>query len=254
MSQDHVGIPRFIEEGFATSGMVASYDVETDRMRISPISKLGTDVDYYDEDVENGLLANKVEGEFSKFYKDITSTTDIAFIERTINNNKELITQFFSFMYMRAKKMLETINKNSLSSRLFGDINHSELLRIQSQILVNPLKMIGEDCDILALYNFSSVPFINNSLGIGALISKENIVTFFMPLNARVGLMFCDKAYSNNSQCFYIEPGKDNDAKRLNKAMAEFEYDYGNGFLFANKKADLIDSVALFREKKNNSV
>lgn len=250
MSYDHVGIPRFIQEGFATSGKVASYDTELDRIRISPISKLGTDVNYYDEDVEKILLANKIEGEFSKFYHDITSTTDIPFIEQTINSNTKLITQFFAFMYLRAKKSLDEVNKNSLSSKVFGDLDHSELLRIQAQILVNPLEMIGKEYRILALYNFSKTNLINNSIGIGAMMTKTGKVTFFMPLNTKTGIVFCDESFSGDSQCFYIQPDSDGDAKRLNDAMVQFEIGYGNGFLFGKNKTDLNDSVEAYRKMK----
>ena len=255
MSNDHVGIPRFIQEGFAISGKVASYDTKLDRIRISPISKLGTDINYYDEDVEKILLANKIEGEFSKFYHDITSTIDIAFIEQTINNNTKLITQFFSFMYLRAKKALDEVNKNSLSSKVFGNLDHSELLRIQAQILVNPLEMIGKEYKILALYNFSKINLINNSIGIGAMMTKAGKVAFFMPLNTRVGIVFCDDSFSGDSQSFYIQPDCDGDTKRLNDSMVQFEIGYGNGFLFGKNKADLNDSVELFRKmnKKNSN-
>ena len=104
MSNSHIGIPRFIQDGFANSGIAISYDTKLDRIRKSPIDKLGTAIDYYDEDVEKGLLANKVEAEFAKLYRDITSTTNLELIRFIVINNKELITQFFSFMYMRAKK------------------------------------------------------------------------------------------------------------------------------------------------------
>ena len=79
ISNDHVGVPRFIEEGFATSGKVASYDVVLDRIRLSPINRLGTETNYYDDDVEKKLLSNEIEGEFSKFYNSVTSTTNVKY-------------------------------------------------------------------------------------------------------------------------------------------------------------------------------
>ena len=250
MSHDHIGIPRFIQEGFATSGIVASYDTALDIIRTSPISKLGTSVDYYDEDVEKDLLANKVEGEFSKLYHDITSTKDLGLIEKTIIGNKTLIAQFFSFMYMRAKKMVDTVNQNSLSSKIFGNVDHSELLRIQANIFVDPLKMIGEEYFILPVLNFSRTRFINNSLGIGALITNTKTILFYVPLNDRLGLIFCDKDYCGDSQFFYIWQDGEATAKRLNNSIVQFEYEYGNGFLFGMNKSDLKDSIDYFRSMK----
>ena len=251
MSNCHVGIPRFIQEGFATSGIVVSYDTKLDRIRKSPIEKLGTSVNYYDEDVEKDLLANQVEAEFSKFYRDITSTKNPDFILSIVLNNKELITQFFSFMYMRAIKMVDEVNKISLSSAIFGDIDHSELLRIQSHIMVNPLKMIGEDYNILPFLNFAKTKFINNSLGLGAMVLKTGKVVFFMPLNTRLGLIFCDKEYSGDSEFFYAEPNNVDDVNRLNEAMVQFEHGYGNGFLFGNNKNDLKEFVEIYRNLEN---
>ena len=251
MANHHIAIPRFIEEGFAVSGKVESYDFDPDRFRSSPTSKLGTAEDYYDQDVEKTLLANKVENEFSKLYKDITSTMNPIFIKCCLDNNKELVTQFFSFAFLRAKKSLQTINDNSLSSAVFGEMDHSELLRIQTYIQVNPLQLVGEKYEILPLFNFSKTKLIDNSIGIGIKILEQKKFLFFMPLNPRLGLIFCDESFSGGEEYFYIPPGDDRYARELNNMIVQFEHVYGNGFLFGQSKADLEEGIKLYKSLAN---
>lgn len=251
MSDDHVGIPRFIENGFAVSGMVFSYDTSLNRIRHSPINKLGTEKDYYDPDVEKELLANNIESNFSKLYNSITNTTDIDVIGKAINSNKCLIVLFFSFMFFRSKKSLEEANKSSLSSALFGNLDHSELLRIQSIIQVDPLKLIGNQYEIAPIINTSKVHFINNSIGIGVMMTKTKKSMFFFPLNPSLGLVFSDKSFRQEANVFYTDANNDAITKRLNESLVIYELGYGNGFLFGQCRHDLKDSIELYRNLKH---
>ena len=106
MSHDHVGIPKLIQHGFANEEQTYCYDIIRKKGYFCNIDRLGTENNYYDEDVEKDLLAKNVEYNFSLLYNDYCSSTDIDFMKRTLDNNVELIEQFFSFMYLRAKKAL----------------------------------------------------------------------------------------------------------------------------------------------------
>ena len=152
---------------------------------------------------------------------------------------------------MRSKKSLEEINKNSLSVRVFGKVNHSGLLRIQAVLQVNPLDLIGKEYEILAFYNFSKTHLINNSIGFGAMMAKNGKLVFFMPLNSRVGILFCERSFCGSSELFYADQTNETITKRLNEAIVQIEYGFGNGFLFGRNKKDLEESVKLYRNIKD---
>ena len=143
MSKDHVGIPRFIQQGFADKNHVFKYDLIRDKLYKESINTLGTEKEYYDDDVENEILASGIENQFSLIYNNICNTKNPDEIKQTLDTNTKLVENFFSFMFLRAKKSLELVNKESLTSKIFGDLSHSDLLRIQTKIKVNPLNHLG---------------------------------------------------------------------------------------------------------------
>lgn len=67
MSHDHIGIPRFIQNGFSDNGRVFVYDLIRDKQYSSSIDILGTKNNYYDEDVEKKILSSGVETQFGLF-------------------------------------------------------------------------------------------------------------------------------------------------------------------------------------------
>lgn len=156
-----------------------------------------------------------------------------------LDANTNLIEQFFSFMFLRAKKSLESINNESITSLVFGSLSHSDLLRIQMAINMNPLKIIGDKYKFYPLVNFSKIGFINNSIGFGLMINKANDKMFVIPLNTRVAILISKAEEIEENDCLYIEPEGYEKADRINKSISKMEKEYGNGFIFGKEK-DLI--------------
>lgn len=144
MSHDHIGIPKFIERGFAINESVWVYDLIREKKYKTSIDRLGTENKYYDEDVEKTILAGGVESNFSSFYNYFCGTTDIKLINKLLITNRSLVEQFFSFMFLRAKKVFEQINEDSVETKIIGDFDHSQLLTIKSKIGATPFSIIGE--------------------------------------------------------------------------------------------------------------
>ncbi len=237
MSHDHVGIPRFIEKGFSNNNEKAyCYNLKNDKGYCVSIDRLGTQKNYYDEDVEKELLAQKIEKQFSLFYNDFCGTTNPNIMTNILKENTKLVEQFFSFMFMRSKKTLNIFNNNSISSKMLGNLSHSDLLRTNLEIQTNPFKMIGDEYRFYPLINLSSKHFINNSVGFCAIENKNNITAFFIPLDFRVGILITNDDYLNGSDFTFIDPNGINKADLINKKICITEKEIGNGFIFGESK------------------
>ena len=198
MANDHVGIPRFIEEGFANKKKVYKYDLIREKEYAESIDTLGTKNNYYDEDVEKELLARRIESRFAIFYNAFCKATNQHEMRVILDSNIELVEKFFSFMFLRAKKILETINKESITSKIFGNLDHSELLRIQTMINENPLEIIGKEYYFFPLINRSDLLFINNSIEFGIIIDREGQKSIVIPLNNKIAIFISNDSKLND--------------------------------------------------------
>ena len=240
MANDHVGIPRFIEEGFANKKKVYKYDLIREKEYAESIDTLGTENNYYDEDVEKELLARRIENRFGLFYNNFCNATNLYEMRSMLNSNIKLVEKFFSFMFLRAKKILEIINKESITSKIFGNLDHSELLRIQTMINVNPLEIIGKEYYFFPLINRSDLLFINNSIGFGIIIDREGQKSIVIPLNNRIAIFISNDSKLNDYNYLYIEPERKEKADTINKSICTMEKEYGNGFIFGYSKELII--------------
>lgn len=169
---------------------------------------------------------------------------------KILNNNIKLVEQFFSFMFMRSITTLNEINDKSETSKLFGEIDHSELLRINSEINVNPFKIIGDEYSFYPLINFSNTHFINNSIGFGFLINKEKKISIFIPLNFKIGLLITNNQEIEKSEMTYIESNEDEKVHRMNKVICRTEKVIGNGFIFGDVKELVISYINFIKNLK----
>ena len=236
MSHDHIGVPKFIEKGFSINNSVYCYNLINDKCYGNSIDRLGTKNNYYDEDVEKTLLANKIECQFSIFYNDFINAKTSDELVALVKNNNAVIEQFFSFMYLRSMKTLNEINKESITAKIFGDISHSELLRINSLINVNPFKIIGESYSFYPLLNLSSINFINNSVGYSILINQNEKISFFIPLTTNKGILITNNENLKNKEWTYIEKDALESIEHMNKTICRTEKVIGNGFIFGDAK------------------
>lgn len=248
MSHDHVGIPKFIEKGFSNDGKVYCYNLKRDKQYFDSVEKLGTKNNYYDKDVEKEILAQHVEQPFSVFYKKFCNTDDSETIIKILNDNIKLVEKFFSFMFLRSRTTLNEINNMSLASRVCGELDPSELLRINNEIKFNAFKIIGEEYRFYPLLNFSNTHFINNSIGFGKLETKEKKRSIFIPLNLKKGILITNSQDIDKSRMDIIALYKDEDVHHMNKVICRTEKEFGNGFVFGDTK-ELIDSYIDYIKK-----
>ena len=246
MSRDHVGIPKFIQKGFSNNDTVFVFNKKK-KFYTSSIANLGIENDYYDEDVESDLLANQIEYNFSVFYKDFCNIKDPIIMKNLLDKNIKLVEQFFSFMFMRTKKVFDLVKNESLTSKFFGDFTHSDLLRIQTILNINPLKIIGDNYNFYPVVNLSQIPFINNSIGFGFLTDTQSKNSIIIPLNIRIAILIsCNRNFVRDN--FYIITSNfDKKVDSINKCMIITEREFGNGFFFGNNKK-VIEHYATYKE------
>lgn len=249
MAHDHIGIPKFIEKGFSYNNQVYVSDVLRDKRYVMSVDRLGTENNYYDEDVEKQILASGIESSFSQFYNDFCGTRDIKFMKQILDLNTALIEEFFSFMFMRAKKTLEQVNRESITSQVFGNIDHSELLRIQLLIQTNPLQIIGKKFSFYPLVNLSKTLFIDNSIGFGLMKNKKEEYSFIIPLNTRVAILI-SRNMEQIDNGFFIESNGDYKVDRINKRIIDMEKALGNGFFFGYEKSSIENYTSYYKSIK----
>lgn len=165
--------------------------------------------------------------------------------------NTKLVEQFFSFMFLRAKKSLETINNESITSAVFGNLEHSELLRIQTIIKVNPLQIIGEKYCFYPLVNLSDCSFINNSIGFAIMISKNKEISIIIPLNEKIAIFISNNSELRAYEFLYIESEGAEKVDEINTSISIMEKEYGNGFIFGSSK-ELIEKYKDFLNGDND--
>lgn len=236
MSHDHVGVPRFIEGGFSNNGRVYCYNLITDKIYPTNVERLGTENNYYEPDVEKELLAQSVEHPFSIFYNKFCSTCDPILMYKILDSNKQLVKKFISFMCLRSKQTLSRINETSYSSALFGNMSHSELLRINNLLNVDFLRMIDSGYSYHPLINFSKTHLINNSIGYGITEKDGKVTSFYVPLNIRVGIVIMGNNWTQEKSVKVIGPDNDEIAKHLNRIICRIETELGNGFIFSDDR------------------
>ena len=248
MSHSHIGVPRFIEKGFSTNQeKVYCYDLKREKDYYASIDRLGTKNNYYDKDVEESLLGANVEKEFGLFYKDFCDTSNASQLCNILRQNKQLVIEFFSFMFARAKKSLEIINNESLSSRLLGTLNHSDYLKIQSLIKVNAVEIIGKDYEFYPLINLCNKPFINNSLGFGFSAGNKKEMSIILPLNTKLAIFISGISELKNDDFLFIEKDGDVKVDSINKCICNLEIEYGNGFIFGNDETSIKEYISYIK-------
>lgn len=249
MSHDHIGIPRFLEQGFANGEKVFCYDLVRDKGYQTSITHLGTQNNYYDDDVEKTILADDVEADFAKFYNSFCGAKNHGEMYEALRSNIDSIRRFFRFMFMRSKKTLAIINERSIISQVCGDMDHSELLRIVNKTAIDPFIMTRSNYSIYLVENQSKEFFINNSVGfciITVCNGKNNSI--FIPLNNKLGLLASSDDYYK--QTLFVVTADDIAVNSLNRRICINECQIGNDFIFGNNEQLLNPYISFTRNLK----
>lgn len=240
-SRDHVGIPKFIELGFAKNEQAFCFNFRNHQIYEINVKKLGVEKDYYTEDVEKDILANGIEKDFSEFYRKYIKT-DVPFDKSNlIIANQKVIVNFFSFMFMRSKENKNFININSKASPLFGDLSHSELLKTNNELRIDCFKLLGDKYSLHPLINLSAMNFINNSVG-WSLCTREGEVSILVLLDTKNAIL-ASAQHNNDFEPIYIFENQEKMVLETNKWTRLTERTAGNGFIFGKEKNDIALAV-----------
>lgn len=249
MSNDHVGIPKKVMLNFAHKNHVFCYDFARNKDYPSHVENIGAEHNYYDDDVEKGILANDVERKYAPFVDKFASSASFEnydYLNELVNQNREIITRMFSFMYMRAKKTLEQMNEETIIGKAIGGFTHSELLRVIYDMKMDIIGMLGDEYDFYPMIVFGqNDELINNSLGF-TIMSLQN-VSFFIPICTKGGILLTQSQKYKRKQLFFSDSLS---VDKMNKSLATFEKAWGNGFVFGRRKKDVYKAVEHIVDKE----
>ena len=242
MSNDHVGVPKKVMLNFSQKNHVYCYDFVRKKDYSSHVEALGVEHNYYDDDVEKGILANDVEGKFSPFAETFAINVSIEnwdYINELVDQHKSIIARMFSFMYMRAKKTLEQMNEETIIGQAIGGFNHSELLRVIYNMEMDIIGMLGDKYDFCPIVVYGQQDeLINNSLGFT--IMFLDTVSIFMPICTKGGILITQSKKYKGKQLFLSDSLS---VDKMNKSLSTFEKAWGNGFVFGRRKEDVTKAV-----------
>ena len=159
-------------------------------------------------------------------------------------------------MFLRSKKIVEQVNKASVTAQFLGDYSHSELLRIQYEIKKNMLSSLGDDYSVYPLMNYANSNFINNSIGFCMIENSGKVDYIFIPFDIKRGLIISSNEEIKNNFGLVINPGENWKVDTINKHICRMESLYGNGFIFGiqqdqvEKYVDILNEMILKNKKQ----
>ena len=234
----HVGIPKCLQLEFANKEQIQVFDVARNKAYSSNCDRAGTENHYYDEDVED-LLSKRVETGLSLLIKELKACANNVEFANCLQSHTAILEDFFKFQLQRSKKMLEGINKNSLSAKVYGPYSHSDLLRTIDSINANILETLGNSLFALRIICDEQQYFVTNSLGFYCVIDNKTIKYFIIPLSNKDAICI-QNGFNKEEPCsHYIMDERINNY--FNKMCYQFEKQLGNGYIYAKEKAELED-------------
>lgn len=239
MSHCHIGVPKFIENGFSKNHKVAKIDLIRKKIYFESIDTLGTKKNYYDKVIENALLSKGVETRFSSFITKLKSEKKMYLTQTIIKNNIDTILEFVKFAYLRSTAVFESVKSGSITADMINNFSHSVFLAISSQIYCNSLQMLNDEITIFMVINETEKNFINNSLGVGYRISKKcNFSFFWLPITTTKGIIIKTFEDRDLEITHYIADTL-NCVEELNEIIFLTEKAIGNGFIFGESEEDI---------------
>lgn len=230
----HVGIPNTLLNSFSNSKPLFVTNLIQNKVYESKPNKTGTIKDYYDDSAEE-LLSKELETSLGVFLKNIKSLDKMYDITNYINENHGVLDKFIKFQLQRSKKSLDTFNNHSLTAKYFGNLTHSDYLRITADVEnINMLSLIGGRLFARVCVANENSSFVTNSIGFYFIpnADKKTIKSIIIPYEAKCAIYI--EQYVENKASHYYVP--DEYIKLLNKHCYYFELNVGNGFIISTNK------------------
>lgn len=222
------------EEGYKVDYL----DLRTNLIRTEKINKLGTSTDYYSDECEE-FLKVFVEGKLGPISKKAKEFAkgNIDTIKITLEDRED-IRKFFHFSFLRSEQTLKLLNKESLTSVLFGGYTHSDLINI------------GANVELTSLFSNHEATLLLNKTECGFVLPRncfysfkrktQDFLTYILPLNNKVALTLIEKSefqkHINDGYLYYNKIDDINTIHVLNEFAIDTEKQINSEFVVGKKE------------------
>lgn len=242
--RSHIGIPNVLEKQFTNAdGYAYVLNIDSKKiLRLAP-KNIGVQKGYFDSNAEK-YLSQELETGLGKFLHKFNYARDGLQSTNLIYQNLPLITEFIKIQFLRSPKGLGMINKYSISSKIFGDLNPSQLIYFSKDLNSNLLQLIKGECCARTLFS-NELDLVTNSLGF-CLWLEKNEPFFFIPTCSQKGIVIGGHQFQSQVENFsHINVPKDQ-SLIFNKHMIIWEKTgFGLGFVLCRSK-ELVESLSVF--------
>ncbi len=233
----HIQVTQSLMRGFSFStkdgDKVKYLDLTDNEIKEEKVRLLGSQKFYYDEDAEEYLA--KIESDFGHvIYKiKLFSKNKLSNIEL---NSQDLnaIKNFFEYSLKRDPRLLKEINKDSISSKILGNLTPSNLIRI-----------VYEDKNFPKYFDDFSVNVLINNTNIGFILPSSvyypfkkhnyNSEMYILPVNGKTSIVLIhNNDYSkfiDEKELFYLKMNDEPSIKFLNEAALKYSVNQDNSFV-----------------------
>lgn len=252
----HIQITQAILKGFAhrsEDGYKVFYlDLSDNNIKEEKINKLGTELNYYDADVEkflNDEVENKI-GELIKQMKDFEKGKYVKFIFTP--EIHVIIRRFFKYSFIRSTKIVKIANKKSELASVLGLCTTNNIIKFVDDSILDPFYN-SYDSDIII--NSSKVEFVAPRNCFYSIHTEGKFAKYVLPISPKIGFILIRKSELNcvyiNGQHHYMNITDDEIARGFNKNALLSELEFNNDFIVANNKTELIELKKFIDETKN---
>lgn len=235
----HVGIPKTLLNSYSDSHPLYVGDLNRNKIYLSTPDKIGIIKDYYNDEVEQ-MLSNNLETGLGSLIKTIKGMKKYSDIAKYLNKNHTIIEEFVKIQLQRSKKSLDSFNENSLTSKVYGELSHSDYLEMVFKVdNINMLSMIGGNLFARVCVANEKHCFVTNSLGFYFIpnVETKSIISIVIPYESKKAIYIERFREDEKPASHYYVP--DSHILYLNKLCYSFDKNVGNGLLVSTERSEL---------------
>lgn len=231
--RSHVSLPLNLIKQFNNDNKVYVKDIKRNKFFPANGTKVGVEKGHYGEKCE-GFLSFEEEGPFYELVEKVLSFSTNYEKTNFLNSNHSLLEKFIKIQFLRSVQMLDSVNKASITSKIFGPISHDAYISILAQDDDSLLDLIeGEKCARIVINESSDYSYIENSVGFYT-INKIEKLAFCIPISPN-SLIYIGRTDDTMISHYFTDTSA---VKFLNKCCLATEKAIGNGFLIAHNEND----------------
>lgn len=232
--RSHVALPLNLICQFYNGNKVFVKDIIRNTQFAADGTNVGVKKGYYGKNCE-GFLSCEIEGPFHELIQKALSFSTNHEKTNFINANHLLLETFLRIQFLRSVQMLDSVNRESISSKVFGPISHESLIAIMANKPGSLLDLIeGKKFARIVINESPDYSFIDNSIGFYTVNKEIKNLAFCIPISPNF-LIYIGKADDKLISHFYSDADT---TKALNIYCLLTEKAIGNGFLIAHDEKD----------------